>query len=99
MNAPIPLRPIPTNPPEPAVDADCGTALAADVAIAEFIALAQRALATEDDEKERRACEDELLRRVPSLRAAGVFDVFEIRHPALRAMIADCALPELRSVA
>jgi hypothetical protein len=32
---------------------------------------------------------DEVLRRVPYLRAAGLFDIFQIAHPALRAMIED----------
>jgi hypothetical protein len=99
MNTPIPIRSLHAPDLEPAPAADRGTAFAALIWVEEFIALAQRALAAEDDEHERRLCEDELLRRVPYLRAAGVFEVFEIRHPALRAMIDDCALPELRSVA
>ncbi|WP_291191122.1 hypothetical protein [Dokdonella sp.] len=99
MNSPIPLRLQTTPLPEPPPAADRGAAFTALIWIEEFVALAQRALAAEDDEQERRLCEDELLRRVPYLRAAGVFDVFEVRHPALRAMIEDCALPELRSVA
>lgn len=99
MNAPIPLRLHPASAPESPPVVDRGTAFTALIWIEEFVALAQRALAAEDDEQERRVCEDELLRRVPYLRAAGVFEVFEIRHPALRAMIDDCALLPLRSVA
>lgn len=98
MNTPIPLRQA-VCPPEPPLAADRGAAFTALIWIEEFVALAQRALAAEDDEQERLVCEDELLRRVPYLRAAGVFDVFEIRDPALRAMIDDCARPQLRSVA
>jgi hypothetical protein len=99
MNPPIPRRSLHALELDPAPAADRGSAYTALIWVEEFIALAQRALDAEDDEHERRLCEDELLRRVPYLRAAGVFEVFEIRHPALRAMIEDCALPELRSVA
>lgn len=99
MNAPTLLRLLPPIAPESIPIADRGTAFTALIWMEEFVALAQRALAADDDEQERRVCEDELLRRVPYLRAAGVFDVFEIRHPALRAMIDDCVRPPLRSVA
>lgn len=99
MNTPIPRRSLHALEPDSTPAADRGSAYTALIWVEEFIALAQRALAAEDDEHERRLCEDELLRRVPYLRAAGMFEVFEIRHPALRAMIEDCALPELRSVA
>jgi hypothetical protein len=71
--------------------ADRGADFTASIWIEEFIAFAQRALAAEDDEQERRLCEDEVLRRVPYLRAAGLFDIFQIAHPALRAMIDDHA--------
>lgn len=72
----------------PAMAADAvGTEFTALIWLEEFIALAQRALAAEDDEQERCRCEDALLRRVPYLRAAGLFDVFEIADPALRAMV------------
>lgn len=54
-----------------------------------FSELAQMAIAEEDDERLRRGYEDELLRRPVYLRAAGLFDVVEIRHPALRAMLDD----------
>ncbi|MDR7193157.1 hypothetical protein [Luteimonas terrae] len=54
-----------------------------------FSELAQMAIAEEDDESLRRGYEDELLRRAVYLRAAGLFDVVEIRHPALRAMLDD----------
>lgn len=100
MNAPTLLRLLPPMVTQPAPIADRGTSFTALIWMEEFVGLAQRAIAAEDDEQERRRCEDELLRRVPYLRAAGVFDVFQIRHPALRAMIDDCcARPPLRSVA
>lgn len=73
----------------PATAADRGADFTASIWIEEFIDFAQRALAAEDDEQERRRCEDEVLRRVPYLRAAGLFDIFQIAHPALRAMIDD----------
>ncbi|MCD9006432.1 hypothetical protein LDO31_09340 [Luteimonas sp. XNQY3] len=57
--------------------------------IEEFTELARLAIDEEDDEVLRRGYEDELLRRAVYLRAAGLFDVVEIRHPALRAMLDD----------
>ncbi len=81
---------LPSAKPAPALAsraADGDAEFAALIWLEEFIALAQSALAAEDDEQERRRCEDALLRRVPYLRAAGLFDVFEIAHPALRAMV------------
>ena len=54
-----------------------------------FSELARLAIDEEDDEALRRRYEDELLRRASYLRAAGLFDVVEIRHPGLRAMFAD----------
>ena len=57
--------------------------------IEEFSELARLAIDEEDDEVLRRRYEDELLKRAVYLRAAGLFDVVEIRHPALRAMLDD----------
>jgi hypothetical protein len=65
------------------------TDFAASVWIEELIALIQQAIAEDDDEDLRRIREDEILRRVPYLKAAGLFEVFHIAHPALRAMIED----------
>lgn len=55
--------------------------------IEEFSELARLAIDEDDDEDLRRRYEDELLRRAAYLRAAGLFDIVEIRHPALRAML------------
>lgn len=57
--------------------------------IEEFSNLARSAIKEEDDEDLRRQYEDELLRRAKWLRAAGLFDIMHIRHPALRAMVDD----------
>lgn len=54
-----------------------------------FTELARLAIDEEDDEVLRRSYEDALLRSAVYLRAAGLFDVMEIRHPALRAMLDD----------
>jgi hypothetical protein len=37
----------------------------------------------------RQAMEPRLLAQLPALRALGVFDLFEVRNPALRAWLAD----------
>jgi hypothetical protein len=37
----------------------------------------------------RRAMEPRLLAQLPALRALGVFDLFELRDPALKAWLAD----------
>jgi len=57
--------------------------------IEEFSELARLVIDEEDDEDLRRRYEDALLQRAVYLRAAGLFDVMEIRHPALRAMLDD----------
>ncbi len=57
--------------------------------IEEFSALVRLALDEDDDEVLRRRYEDEILRRAAYLRAAGLFDIVEVRHPALRAMLRD----------
>ena len=72
--------------PVPPASAD---AYAAMGWIEEFSEYVRLALDEEDDETLRRRYEDEVLRRATFLRAAGLFDVVEIRHPALRAMLAD----------
>ncbi|KLJ02916.1 hypothetical protein [Luteimonas sp. FCS-9] len=57
--------------------------------VEEFVELARLAIDEHDDEVLRRRYEDEVLRRAVYLRAAGLFDIVQIRHPALRAMVAD----------
>ncbi len=63
--------------------------LAALTWIGALVRLVARALDEKDDETLRRIYEDEILRRVGVLRAAGLFDVFQIVDPALRAMVDD----------
>ncbi len=85
------LIPLPL-PRTPAINAEgVASDFAAAAWIQEFVDLSQQAIAEVDDEDMRRHYEDELLRRVPYLRAAGVFEVFQVAHPALRAMIEDHA--------
>lgn len=47
------------------------------------------------DEMQRRWLEDRLLAMLPRLRSTRVFDVFHVRDPALRAMLADAGAPGL----
>ncbi len=58
-------------------------------ALAVFVACAHQMLDPATPETVRRAMEPRLLAQLPSLRALGVFDLFELRHPALRAWLAD----------
>lgn len=54
-----------------------------------FIACAHQMLDPTTPEAVRRAMEPRLLAQLPALRALGVFELFEIRDPALRAWLAD----------
>ncbi|GAB2539124.1 hypothetical protein [Rhodanobacter koreensis] len=54
-----------------------------------FIACAHQMLDPATPEAVRRAMEPRLLAQLPALRALGVFELFEIRDPALRAWLAD----------
>jgi hypothetical protein len=54
-----------------------------------FIACAHQMLDPSTPEAVRRAMEPQLLAQLPMLRALGVFELFEIRDPALRAWLAD----------
>lgn len=54
-----------------------------------FVACAHQMLAPETPEAARRALEPRLLALLPTLRALGVFELFELRHPALRAWLED----------
>jgi hypothetical protein len=53
-----------------------------------FVELARRLLACRDETR-RCALEDRLLTLLPTLHDSGVFDLLDIRDPALRAMLAD----------
>lgn len=54
-----------------------------------FIACAHQMLDPATPETARRAMEPRLLAQLPALRALGVFELFEVRNPALRAWLAD----------
>lgn len=57
--------------------------------LATFVACAHQMLDPATPEAVRRAMEPRLLAQLPALRALGVFELFELRHPALRAWLAD----------
>ena len=54
-----------------------------------FIVCAHQMLDPSTPEAVRRAMEPQLLAQLPALRALGVFDLFELRDPALRTWLAD----------
>jgi len=54
-----------------------------------FLACAYQMLDPDTPETARRAMEPRLLALLPTLRALGVFELFELRHPALRAWLED----------
>jgi hypothetical protein len=54
-----------------------------------FVACAHQMLDPDTPEAVRRAVEPRLLALLPMLRALGVFELFELRHPALRAWLED----------
>ncbi|GLQ97874.1 hypothetical protein [Dyella mobilis] len=54
-----------------------------------FVACAHQMLDPATPEPMRRAMEPRLLAQLPALRALGVFDLFELRDPALRAWMGD----------
>ncbi|KQZ79343.1 hypothetical protein ASD55_01090 [Rhodanobacter sp. Root561] len=63
--------------------------LDANEACVTFVAAAQLMLDPATPEALRREVEPRLLAQLPTLRALGVFDLFELRDPALRAWLAD----------
>jgi len=54
-----------------------------------FVACAHQMLDPGTPEPVRRAMEPRLLALLPSVKALGVFELFELRDPALRAWLAD----------
>lgn len=54
-----------------------------------FVACAHQMLDPATPEALRRAVEPRLLAQLPALRALGVFELFELRDPALKAWLAD----------
>jgi hypothetical protein len=54
-----------------------------------FVACAHQMLDPTTPEPVRRAMEPRLLAQLPALRALGVFDLFEVRDPALRTWLDD----------
>ncbi|NII12330.1 hypothetical protein [Oleiagrimonas sp. C23AA] len=58
------------------------------VLMQQFVAQA-RDLLDSEDEHQRRQLEDALIAQLPALKNSGLFEVFEIRDPALRQMLAD----------
>jgi hypothetical protein len=57
--------------------------------LATFVACAHQMLDPATPEAVRRRMEPRLLAQLPALRALGVFELFELRHPGLRAWLAD----------
>lgn len=58
-------------------------------ALAEFLAHARLMLDPATPESARRDAEPRLLAQLPALQALGVFELFVIRDPALRALVRD----------
>ena len=54
-----------------------------------FVACAHQMLDPTTPEAVRRMMEPRLLAQLPALRALGVFELFELRDPALKAWLAD----------
>lgn len=54
-----------------------------------FVACAHQMLDPATPEPVRRAMEPRLLAQLPALRALGVFELFELRDPALRTWLGD----------
>lgn len=54
-----------------------------------FVVCAHQMLDPATPEQVRRAMEPQLLAQLPALRALGVFELFELRDPALRAWLTD----------
>ncbi|KJV36581.1 hypothetical protein [Luteibacter yeojuensis] len=58
-------------------------------ALVTFVACAHAMLDSTTPEEQRRRLEPRLLAQLPTLRALGVFELFDVRNPALAALLAD----------
>jgi hypothetical protein len=58
-------------------------------ALATFVACAHAMLDPSTPEASRRAVEGRLLAQLPTMKALGVFELFDVRDPALGQLIAD----------
>jgi hypothetical protein len=58
-------------------------------ALVTFVACAHAMLDPGTAEEQRRRLEPRLLAQLPTLKALGVFELFEVRDPALAALLAD----------
>ncbi|MET0255641.1 MAG: hypothetical protein ABWZ54_11980 [Luteibacter sp.] len=58
-------------------------------ALVTFVACAHAMLDPTTPESQLRRLEPRLLAQLPTLRALGVFELFQVRDPALRALLAD----------
>ncbi|WP_426701583.1 hypothetical protein ACPPVV_00785 [Rhodanobacter sp. Col0626] len=63
--------------------------LASASPLAIFVACAHQMLDPATPEAVRCTMEPQLVAQLPALRALGVFELFELRHPALRAWLTD----------
>jgi hypothetical protein len=69
--------------------ADLGEGQEAGDALVTFVACAHAMLDPSTPEEQVRRLEPRLLAQLPTLRALGVFELFEVRDPALAALLAD----------
>lgn len=58
-------------------------------ALVTFVACAHAMLDPSTPEEQLRALEPRLLAQLPTLRALGVFELFDVRNPALAELLAD----------
>ncbi|URX63849.1 hypothetical protein KR767_07285 [Luteibacter anthropi] len=77
------IRLVTTQFSEEAEDRQAGDALVT------FVACAHSMLDPSTPEAQLRRLEPRLLAQLPTLRALGVFELFEVRDPALAALLAD----------
>jgi hypothetical protein len=68
---------------------EAGEGQEAGDALVTFVACAHAMLDPSTPEDQLRRLEPRLLAQLPTLRALGVFDLFEVRDPALAALLAD----------